>query len=436
MLIVLLASILNKSLAVVLIIVWMVFQYLPTRIYPLLPEQTVWFDDGLVIFLTVLWLSRTFLTGKFVQPTSRDGCLLAFIGIALLSMLLNSSPLSIAVEGLRALIQPILLYYLFITLKFSHRSVRFFLELLLFLMAIQFFFFIYSGLTTGQWWGDYVNGTFGAGQGTGFGHFLTIGLFLLIGLFLYGERRLWYWLLFAAILIPLLAASSRISYLSLPLILGWLLRRRILSLRKSILIMGAFLVMMFVGLYYSYSLTTRNISFFNNMNPAVIFQDQLRPNYSGRLIWYQYAWKKITQNPSTLFFGYGPGMFSSFTAERNRTPIFEEIDEIRTSQGLALYPASSFISVPTEFGLLGLLVYLGIIGSAYREVSRRLFTVESKFWKGVAFGVKASLLYFVIAGITHNTWETPFVASVLWLLVGLVYAMRRSEKQSTPKNLY
>lgn len=427
MLVVFLTSFLNKTVAMAFIVVWMVFQYMPTRIYPLLPEQAVWFDDALVLFLTILWLSRTYLTGKFVHPTSRDWWLVVFIVIGIISTFLNSAPISIVAEGMRALIQPILIYYLFIMIKFSRRSARLILELLLVLMASQFFFYVLNGLNIGQWWGDYVYGTFGQGQGTGFGHFLTIGVFLYCGLFLYGEHRLWYLLLFVAILIPWVAASSRISYLSVPLILAWFLRRRILALRKSVLFFGVFLGMLLAGVYFSYSLTTRNFTFLENMNPVNIMQDQLKPNYSGRLIWYQYAWDKLTKSPTTLAFGYGPGMFSSFTAERNRTPMYEEINDIHKSQGFALYPALSFISVPVEFGLLGLLAYLGIIGAAYREVSRSLKTVKSKYWKGIIFGVKAALLYFIIAGITQNTWETPFVAGAMWLLVGIVYAIRRNE---------
>lgn len=420
----------SKTLAIVLIIVWMVFQYLPTRTYPVLPEQAVWFDDALVILLTLFWVSRSFLTKKIVQPTMREWSLLVFLGIGILSALLNSSPLSITVEGIRALIQPVFLYYIFISINFSNRSLKLFVEILFFMMAIQIIFYIIYAKNTGEWWGDLIMSTFGEGQGTGFGHFLTIGIFLLIGLFLYGERRPWYLLTFLAILIPLLATSSRISYFSIPLILAWLLRRRILALRKSVLLLGAFLVLLLVGLYFSYTLNTRSITFFENLNPARILQDQLRPNYSGRLIWYQYAWNKLVQKPVTLAVGYGPGMFSSFTAERNQTPIFMEISEIRTAQHFALLPASSYISVPAEFGLLGLLAYLIFIWSAYQSVSRALKNLNSKYWQGIAFGTKAALLYFLVAGITHNTWETSFVAGVIWLLVGIVYSAYRNQSYS------
>jgi phosphatidylserine synthase len=166
------------------------------------------------------------------------------------------------------------------------------------------------------------------------------------------------------------------------------------------------------------------------MNPMNILQDQLRPNYSGRLIWYQYTWNKLVQSPVTLAVGYGPGMFSSFTAERNQTPIFMEIDEIRTTQNFALLPASSYISVSAEFGLLGLLVYLIFIWSAYRVVSRALKNLKSKYWQGIAFGTKAAILYFLIAGITQNTWETSFVAGVMWLLVGIVYSAYRNQSDT------
>jgi hypothetical protein len=90
-------------------------------------------------------------------------------------------------------------------------------------------------------------------------------------------------------------------------------------------------------------------------------------------------------------------------------------------------PQSEFISVPGEYGLIGLLAYGGILAAAYRSVSKRLKQPQDPFWKGVGFGAKAMIIYFAIAGLTHNTWETAYVASYFWLVLGAFNAATRQE---------
>jgi O-antigen ligase len=425
----------DDRIFVLIIIVWNVIQYLPTRVYPVLPDQAVWIDDGAVFILVIYWFVRRLFSGQFQGHLKFDLIFLFFVAIGVISTLINQVSLQIAVEGIRAIVQPFLLYYILQFGNYSKKTLYFFVVLIFVMFSIQLPFVIFNGVQTGQWWGDYIWGTFGQDQMTGFGHFMSIGLITICGLLLVGFRKLWVWIAFFLILIPLIMASSRLSYFLIPVILLWLVfKQRILTARTLLLIITASTILI-VGVFFSYSLTTRDLSFFENLNPVQILSDQLNPSNSGRLLWYQFAWDTLKQKPYTFLIGYGPGMFSSFTAQRNNTPIFVIIDYIRQSQGFALYPGSEYISIPGEFGFFGLAAILWLFVYVFRKLNDVINNVDEKFWKGTALGTSGALIYFVIAGLTQNTWETPFVANFIWLMIGIVLTVKFSDRKAAQRDI-
>lgn len=402
-----------------IIILWLTFQYLPTKTWPVLPESAVWLDDALLGILTLVWIGRRLLTHHPFHPTIRDWLLAGFLLIAGISSLVNAIPLPIALQGIRGIVQPILMYYAVVNFRFSQKTLRFWVYLVIGTGLVQLPYTLYEGFTQGRWWGDVVTGTFGFEQGTGFGHWLSLLVLLVLGLLLLDRARARYWVALGILLIPLILASSRISYFVIPAIIAWLLRQQLVKRPRVFLSVALILAALFVGLYFSYSLSNQH-TFSGNLSPSFILFSQLTPSYGGRLVWYEITWAMIAQNATSLLVGFGPGAFSSFTAERNQTPLFVLIDQIRAERGFAIYPASGFIAVPGEFGLVGLALYLGLLLATYKAVARWLDKTETPFWKGVTFGVKGATIYFLFAGLTLNSWETMFFAGYFWLLVGIV----------------
>jgi O-Antigen ligase len=416
----------DAPMVMYVIIAWLSVQYLLTGLFPVLPDAAVWLDDGLLVVLTVIWIARKLATSAPFRPQRLDMCLLAFLLVGVVSATVNHVDLRTAVPGIRALVGPILLYYAVTQLRFSRRTLRRMIYLVLWMAVLQLPFVIYSARQTGVWWGDYVTGMFDAGSGGGLGHFLSLSLLLLVGLLRYDRHRMRHLLMAGAILGPLVLTSSRLSYLVIPLTLIWVYRGELVRRLSTVVLVAVVIAVLGAAIVYSYQAFS-SFSLSDNLNPTVILQDQFNPTYSGRLVWYSIAWEQLKTDAVNILIGFGPGTFSSFTAERNQTPIFQTFEWIRRSQGFALMPQSEFISVPGEYGVIGLLAYSGILVAAYRSVSKRLKHQQDPFWKGVGYGAKAMIIYFAVAGLTQNTWETAFVAGYFWLVLGTFNAATRPE---------
>ncbi|MBI2408825.1 MAG: O-antigen ligase family protein, partial [Gemmatimonadetes bacterium] len=82
--------------------------------------------------------------------------------------------------------------------------------------------------------------------------------------------------------------------------------------------------------------------------------------------------------------------------------------------------------VTTLTGVVGLVMYLGIIGAALKACRRVWRHAPSAEWRGLAAGATASTFALLVHSLFTNSLLLPFVMQVMWLLWGTVAVLARS----------
>lgn len=418
-----------------LIIFLISFQYYLVDYIPGMPASIVWVDDLLTFLLIIYTLAFKIPRSKSRNFTFLEWSLLGFLLVSVFSILANAVDPQIALEGVRGYIQPILLFYAARNLELPAKKVKWLFNFVILLIAGQLVFVIQNGLSTGQWWGDYVTGSFGSGQGTGFGHLLSIGIILVTINLLTNKPSLLTSIFLGSMLISLALASSRISYFLIPVILVWLLMRLPKKRFVTLLVLGGVIGMLALMVVNGYNFSDRDIDPTQNLSLSSIYGDQVTANRSGRFIWYEYSWNIFSHDWKTMLLGVGPGMFSSFTAERNITSYYSDILYVRQNGQIALLPTSVFITIPLEFGFLGSITLIGIFLFMVFRLDQQATSNTEQWYKTAAIGCKGSVAYLFFAGVTQNTWEIMYVAGYVWLLCGLILSINPENQLDDQKEL-
>lgn len=425
--------------AILLILFWVPIQYMPTKAAQILPQSAVWFDEVMVVGLALASFMRlVFMRTKFV-PTPVDLSLLGFILIGAISTVLNGVSPIIAIMGLRGMLQFPLLYYAILNFKLTDRTLRLIIWIIILTALIQIpvtliqFAIFMSNPTTGI--NDELYGTFGPRNANSLGWMLSFVAFILIGLIKYDQNlRKKYILILISLLIPFILASSRASYLFFPIILLWLYRRSLFRSAKETILYGGLILVLFCGIFFYYSVTQEELS---HILPTRIWKEQTEFQYaSGRVLFYPLAWDAYKRYAFNFLTGTGPGTFTSYTGQFFNTKpyqavgyIFEEFELIQSSVN------SQLIATGGEFGPIGLLFYFLALFKLYHFAKKVEKDAADSFWRGVAFGLKGCLIFFSLATIVGNIWETQQVAYYLWVIAAvLVYADRNKSSRALYKS--
>ena len=150
-------------------------------------------------------------------------------------------------------------------------------------------------------------------------------------------------------------------------------------------------------------------------------------NYRENL--WEDSWRMILNRPS---FGYGPNTFMS-----------EFFDFGRALRGTYAYTPTyahnCFIQLAAEEGLIGLAVFLGIMGQLFIKVTERLKITkknptENKRLQLLSAGILSGTLAFLLHSFVDTNLFSLQLSALLWFMVGLqiaIYHLQFHKKDET-----
>jgi O-antigen ligase len=145
-------------------------------------------------------------------------------------------------------------------------------------------------------------------------------------------------------------------------------------------------------------------------------------SFAWRLEMWQGAWKLIRERP---LFGWGIG---TFPLEHSRVvPGAAPRDFVRrTGPTLAEEAHNEYLQIGAELGLLGVGLYLWILGAFFQTGLRALRHREGGFRQLVLLGSLAGVAGQVVDALSNPAWRFADVSFLFWLTLGLGMAVART----------
>ncbi len=112
----------------------------------------------------------------------------------------------------------------------------------------------------------------------------------------------------------------------------------------------------------------------------------------------------ILKNPFGL--GVGKAGLVSFTSQKADT----------------LIPESWYLQVALEFGILGFLIYVGIVVEFFRNLWRKFTQAKDQFYKILSFGTFLAFTGFAVYSLFLHTWSDISTTLTFWILMGLTFS--------------
>jgi hypothetical protein len=395
-----------------------------------LPGPLRFFDDFLLGLLAARVLADRLRAGRSLVATRWDLPILLFLGVGLLSALVNEVPFANAVAGIRAPILFALLFYIVVNAPalFDTRYLDWIWRVMLGFALAQVLTAVYQ-YPQRYFGADSLTGTLGPGGANDLGVFLLPFLFYLFSLrFEAAARPRWALPAIVVLLVTTVLCGSRAAWF---IVLGAVLLlwgRRLLRLRT---LMVAVLVGVAVFLFLSWIMYLQGVQ---SMEKAVGLSGIyaalfLIASGGGNLAYYPVVWKLVTAHAVVPLLGLGPGMVSSSAAAHLQAPLYTNVlfDYFgQTLLGLDGEVESQLVATGGEFGLVGLAAGLAVVVLWMVEACRARRDASSAHERALATGVFAAALGALLLTPIRNVWEIPHIALSLWLPGTILYARRRS----------
>ncbi|MCD6553575.1 MAG: hypothetical protein J7M16_06165, partial [Anaerolineae bacterium] len=81
-----------------------------------------------------------------------------------------------------------------------------------------------------------------------------------------------------------------------------------------------------------------------------------------------------------------------------------------------------------EYGCVGLLIYLLLLWKLYRWNGKFLRRTNDRFWWAVAWGFRGVVFVFVASIVYWRVWSTEILASMFWMLAGILVVQNSAEQ--------
>lgn len=411
--------------ALYLIAFWNPFQYYLTKNTGLLPSWSIWLEDLSVYLLFLVTLVVIIRKNGRVRTTSVDPWILMFLAIATVSTIYNYvNPIYVA-AGLRSQLQYVLLFLVIVNLDFSETTLkRFFLislSIALLQAPVSVAQFLQEGV--GRYNPDAVFGTFAWGYANIVGYYLLIFVLVLAGLGMTAKHysRL-YFLSALVLLVPIILTSSRATIFFFLIGMVLLLGKRLFS--KRVLITFPILVIalaIFVMIYYGNRLGDAQ----TELDPRKLVAEQLdNVNSPGRLRYLEITYNLMKNDAATLLVGFGPGTYASTAGTGLRAPLLVKVTENNYSPNIQ----SQAVAVLGEYGLLGTAVLVCMYITVLLMMFRASVKLTDPFWKGIAVGMRAVSVVFILGIFTERLWEIQPIPYYYWFFAAAVYLASRRQK--------
>ena len=419
-----------KSGIIILIVSVFLLDWLE-KSFSLLPRQITWLEDVTILLLLTRSMTLVVLH-KEVRRTPLDLLLLAFLGVGLLSTLLNSVSPAVAILGMRKPLKFLLLFYIILYSNFDEQFFRTTLKTLLIIAFLQIpiaiaEFLVWTpelGESLGSGMGefDFVTGTLPRGATGILALLLLSTMSFLLGFSLYTKQSKYFWLSLL-FLIPLPLTMSRFSFFLLPVLFLYLIRKNPTYLFGMRLVYTTSLSLFFIGIVLFASIVANYDLKSYLLNPHLVVQKQSlsieETGESGRIGSVQYIYDYLKAIPNGLLFGVGPGMWSESYFSHYTSRLFETTSASHANQ---------YAATMSEFGLLGLFLFLLMVFKIYQLNNHFFQNAEDPFWKSISFGFSGMILIFITGGIYVPLWHSDALSFCFWMISGIIYVtgMRKS----------
>ena len=79
-----------------------------------------------------------------------------------------------------------------------------------------------------------------------------------------------------------------------------------------------------------------------------------------------------------------------------------------------------FMRTLCEQGMIGLVLYLGLLLLAFRSGWKLYFTAETPFYKGLGFGFMGCVISIAVTNLFGDRWSYYVLGGYFWILFGIV----------------
>jgi len=406
----------------------------------LVPREFTWFTDFIVVILLVRHL--LLLPRVRMRPVSVAekwiGGLLVFV---IFSALVNQTPMSTALIGLRVSLKYLLLFVVLCSLDLEEKFCRGLLYLLFVIALIQIPISaielkFHPPREIDPW--DLMGGTFGL-QGTGVLSVFLLGWIAFLMAIMTERRRLRLGLLFLILLFcipPILGEGKAFFFVLVPLTL-FMLRRE--WLRRPGLALGigffAFLLIIavdFVLVKTDYWIAGRNPITYVTRIGEIVEKDLETPSATvaergaGRFYQAKSGFHFATSSPRAFFFGHGPGV----ATESFFTPYQSLSVQYFKNWGIS----SGAMSLPwmlVEYGMIGTLLLIVPFFLLFRR-AQILCRSEYESHRILAAAFEGlTFLFFVDLFITA-TLQSDQLGYFYWVTAAIVVQLSYKVKAGNP----
>jgi O-antigen ligase len=403
-----------------------VLLYPPLELHAMLvlPGFAKYVDELVLLTLVAVLLYRLFIARsiRFVH-TKIDIPLAAFVATGILSILFNRVPLVIGIAGLRAMLQYALLYYVVIHQPFSRNELLRFVHLIMVVAAVAAlygFAQLLMGVQTAVDWemrryhtGINLRIFSTMGNPNTFGAYLVMLTgFTLNFFFFYSwrNRKPAYLVLVALLLSSLLLTYSRMSFLSFMFVAFAFL---IVHRRQYIPFLLAAAVTL--PLIMPQRFWERLLFAFS---PEYI-QLSLK---GGRLFLALKSLEVVRMSP---IFGVGPGRFGGSVAGIFTSPLYRTLN-----MPYHMNLDNFYFQVWTEMGTIGLLMFLWLFISLFRQAFLGLKAARDPLGKSITAGTIIVFCGLIIQSAVASIWEVHPIAVYLWFFAACTVFWLKNEEGS------
>jgi O-antigen ligase len=341
--------------------------------------------------------------------------LLLFLLWNCVSLVENSVSFSVGFEGIRAILQTSIFFFLALNALRQRKKLRTLLYFLTAILLIISLYAIYQHIIQVPVKPGWVDVDFEQDIKTrSYSIFPSpnalsgyLVLFFPLVLVLFFEERGWsakiYFLLTAlsmglALMYTLTRAGWLVCALSL-LLLGLLHDRRVL----------VFLLILALSLPFLPEFSTR-------LATMITGEYWVKSATAGRLYRWELGMEIAAGHP---LFGTGPGTFGGAVA-------------YRAGYWPGVYSDNYYIKTAAELGFVGLALYSITLFYILVGGFRRLRALKDQKLKNIGWAIQAGIFAFLAHNFTENLWEEPPLAVAFWFLCGILFLLPILEKENAP----
>lgn len=402
------------------------------RTFLLLPRQLTWLKDASILILLV----RTFTLvakEKIVEKTPIDVLLFLFLTVGFFSTVVNGVSPIVAGLGFRPVLKYLLLFYVIVNSHFDEKFLKKVLGAFLFIGFAQIPVSILEsvlwheglllrGAAMNRW--DFVTGTLPRGSSGVVSIFVVGVICMLIGLGIYHRSKLKALLGSLLLFIPLPLTVARGTLIALPWVLLYMLGRKF---RKAFGLRFAYALLLgltfLTSIYIGSTATGYNLMGYVK-HPVAALKEQTRPIQSGsvgRISGIGFVFDYLREHPYGRLLGVGPGVWSESFFGEFSGKLWTEFEDMPVSR------INQISAIMSEFGVLGLVLFLLMIFRVYRMNDGFFLKVKDDWWRSISFGFSGIIFLYCISTVYLSVWYQDGTALFFWVLAAAVFSVGREK---------